>query len=367
MPTIVVSGYYGAGNTGDEAILAAMLQELRSLAPGAEIVVISRNPAHTRAVHGVAAVGRSSWLTIWRLLGRADLFLSGGGGLLQDVYPRRGLPRSILYYLGLCALAKLRGCAVMIYAQGLGPMRRRLSLHLTRSVLNRVDLVSVRDEESRLFLHECGVVVPSVHLTADPVLAWRPAGVFPEMPGLAADAGTLVVALRPWLGGNEHLAAVAGALDLAVSRWGLTPLFLPFAPGGDERIGFLVKTMMREGDRAIVLPLMAPAEAYAVVSRASLVLAMRLHALIFAATAGLRPVGLAYDPKVAAFMRRIGLAGLALPLEANRDDIWRAMADARQSSGTGPLGDALTKLAELAKHNAVLAVRLLRESTARKV
>ena len=48
MSNIVISGYYGFGNAGDEAMLAAMIEALSDLDPHLNIIVLSGNPEDTR-------------------------------------------------------------------------------------------------------------------------------------------------------------------------------------------------------------------------------------------------------------------------------------------------------------------------------
>jgi len=97
---IVISGYYGFGNAGDEAILEAMVRDLRALAPGARLVVLSADPAATAARCGVEAVPRMHLPSVLGALRGADLFISGGGSLLQDATSWRSVP----YYAGIdCA------------------------------------------------------------------------------------------------------------------------------------------------------------------------------------------------------------------------------------------------------------------------
>ena len=80
MANILVSGYYGFHNAGDEAILAGMIRAVRDLEPDARFTVISGTAAQTRSMHGVNAISRGDFKSIWRAMGRADLFVSGGGG-----------------------------------------------------------------------------------------------------------------------------------------------------------------------------------------------------------------------------------------------------------------------------------------------
>ncbi|MGQ9779138.1 MAG: polysaccharide pyruvyl transferase CsaB [Bacillota bacterium] len=359
-PRIVISGYYGAGNAGDEAILAAMLAALRAEFPGAELVVLSRDPARTAAEHEVKAVPRDlgrHFFGLVKLLRRADLFISGGGGLLQDAYPPRFLPASVLYYLAVSLLAKLCGCRVMLYAQGIGPLRRRLSRLLVRLALARMDLISVRDPGSRDLLRGLGVT-RRVHLTADPVLAWRPA--LPPNPVrsvLPAEKPYLAVSLRPWPEEERWLPAVAQVADRAFRAWGMVPVFLPFARGVDLPVCARARARMAEGGQAVILPELGPAELYAAVAGAGMVLGMRLHSLIFAALARVPPVGLAYDPKVAEFLSRLGLSALAKPLGLSAEELWAAVAGAWEGRAeiAARMESSLPALADLALANARLA------------
>ena len=166
MSEIVISGYYGFGNAGDEAMLAAMIEVLTELDSSIKITVISGNPEDTRCRHGVASVYRLNYLEISRVLSDSQLLISGGGSLLQDVTSER----SLYYYLSIMMLAKKIGTPVMLYAQGIGPVRGRLARSAMRYIGNMVDLITVRDEGSLQELKRLEVTKPPVHITADPVL-----------------------------------------------------------------------------------------------------------------------------------------------------------------------------------------------------
>lgn len=166
MRTVVLSGYYGFDNAGDEALLAAIVGTLQKLRPDIHLMVFSANPERTQKMHGVEAISRFNIINLIKTLRRADLLLSGGGSLLQDVTSWR----SILYYLGVVMLALWLKTPVMFYAQGIGPIRRTWARWLTRQVGNRVQLITLRDEDSYQELRLLGVSRPPIYVTADPVL-----------------------------------------------------------------------------------------------------------------------------------------------------------------------------------------------------
>lgn len=144
MSKLVISGYYGFGNAGDEAMLSAMVSALRALDPTLSITVISGNPADTCRRYPVASVHRLNLWGIAQALRRADFWSAAAAGLLQDVTSGR----SIFYYLGILQLACLLGCPIMLYAQGIGPIRSKLARSFMRHIGNRIVAGTVRDAGS---------------------------------------------------------------------------------------------------------------------------------------------------------------------------------------------------------------------------
>ena len=83
---ILLSGYYGFDNVGDEAVLFSIVRDLRAvMGDEAEITVLSNNPETTSARYDVRAVDRWNKKTLLTEIKACDLFISGGGSLLQDV------------------------------------------------------------------------------------------------------------------------------------------------------------------------------------------------------------------------------------------------------------------------------------------
>ena len=160
-PRFLVSGYYGFGNAGDEAILAGLVEGFRQLHPTAELTVLSGNPADTMAEHGVIAVPRDL-RSVRRQVRLSDVVISGGGGLLQDATSWR----SPLYYLATIHLARSAGRPVAFLGQSIGPLRRPWVGLLVRRALSQVEAVSVRDELSRDTLVRLGLS-RQVAVTAD--------------------------------------------------------------------------------------------------------------------------------------------------------------------------------------------------------
>lgn len=154
----IVSGYIGFDNFGDEAIARVLTERLKK--NGAEkITLISSNPVRTRVLHGVASCGMFKF---FKPLIEADVLISGGGSLLQDVTSLK----SLLYYLGVIYVALLLGKKVEIFAQGIGPINSKFGQVLTRIALKFASKISVRDKKSQELLESWGI---TSELVQDPV------------------------------------------------------------------------------------------------------------------------------------------------------------------------------------------------------
>ncbi|MBN1589440.1 MAG: polysaccharide pyruvyl transferase family protein [Pirellulales bacterium] len=178
---IVISGWYGHGNVGDEAILQAMLDTFRKDWPDCDVTVLSCQPQYTRDLHNVKAVyqlpgpGLKSTLRsvcsgryfkTLMAISKCDLFIMGGGGFLTDWIP--DVPRR---WLGQMRIAKLFGKRTMLYRIGAGPFSTKNGKRLTKHLINTyVDEVTVRENYSYAALTECvGVDSSKVTVRIDPV------------------------------------------------------------------------------------------------------------------------------------------------------------------------------------------------------
>ena len=102
MVNILISGYYGFDNIGDESILRTLVSSLREHIPDCSLTVLSHNPTSTREKYGVEAVDRMSPMAILRAVKKCDMLISGGGSLLQDVTSSK----SLHYYLSIIRCAE---------------------------------------------------------------------------------------------------------------------------------------------------------------------------------------------------------------------------------------------------------------------
>lgn len=309
-PKIVISGYYGYDNCGDEAVLLSILHCLRKLKSDLRITVLSGNPKKTAAHYGVCAISRWSLPAIIRELSTATLLISGGGSLIQDVTS----VRSPGYYLGIIRLALMLRKRVMIYSQGIGPLTNESNRANTAKVFSRCNAITLRDAGSAELLKEIGVK-KELLVACDPVLALSRGDVSDNMMGKLLDEfgiaaaenkprkPLLFVSIRTW-NNNPHFMPVAKFLDDQIeSGWDviLVPAHFPDDVAAGKAIVMLMSTKPYEIDRAL-----SAEEFIALTAAADSVLSMRLHGLICASAVGTPIFGLSYDPKVAAFMKQCG-------------------------------------------------------------
>jgi len=356
---VVVSGYYGFNNLGDEAVLAGIVETFRQRAgEGAvNLTVLSGNSDDTHHRHGLRAVDRMRMPEVRKAIRDSDLFLSGGGSLLQDTTSLR----SIFYYLWVVRMALAARKPVMFYAQGIGPLRRRSSRFLTRLIADRVQQITVRDEDSAQLLREIGVRKSPIEVTADPAFALTPADVRAmDIVSAAGDGPLIGIAPRPWHHPHptpEEYAEIARRLNVDC---GARIILLPMHTPGDLELCEAIASQL--GDTASVFrtPL-TPQVAVGITGRFCVLLAMRLHALIFAATAATPMVALSYDPKVKSLMALLGQPSRNVDLntfsvEGTVDLVKAALT--HSDSTRHELTERATSLRSLALRNADLALQL---------
>lgn len=306
MSEIVVSGYYGFANAGDEAMLAAMIEALTDIEPNIKITVISGNPADTRKRHGVNAVYRLNYPEIARALSRSDLLISGGGSLLQDVTS----DRSLYYYLSIMMLAKRLNKPVMLYAQGIGPVRGTLAKNAMRVIGNMVDLITVRDDGSRLELASLGVTKPPIHVTADPVLAMHPVDEevgrsILRQYGAEGAAPLIGISVREWKDWTHFKQVLAHAADHIIEKYGARIVLIPMQWPDDLEAARKIAARMR--NKPTLLPdEYTTSELLSLVGNLDILIGIRLHALIFAAVMHVPMIGVSYDPKIDRFLETLG-------------------------------------------------------------
>ncbi len=294
---IAISGYYGSGNLGDEAILEGLTGALMDRFGEDEIslVVLSNDPEETRKLHGLPAVNRWRPIQVFKTLRESDLLISGGGGLFQD----RTSSFSLWYYLGIIWLARLLKTPVYIVGQGVGPINHWFNNLFVRWTASQTNGALVRDSDSYDLLEEMGLNGTKISLGAD--LAFLlPAGESDETDFFEDESPTIVgAALRDEISGKmDVVRAVSSGLDLLNQKFGVSIVLFSTNPNADKQINHDLCDATDAECKVIDVPHLTPDQLVEMMKGVDLIIGGRLHAIIFSLLSGTPVQGISYDPKM---------------------------------------------------------------------
>lgn len=354
---IVLSGYYGYRNLGDDAILLSLREQLSAAAPGAKLIALSNRPRETREKCDVDAVYRFNPPAVVRELKRCTVLVSGGGSLLQDSTSTR----SLLYYTTILRLAKHYGKRVMFYANGIGPVRSEKNRARVRAVSEAADVITLRDEASLAALREMGVTRQDIRVTADPVYAMHGRGqeaglALLREQGVRGERPLIGVSVRFTRGTEDKAAELARFCDALAERAEIA--FLILQQGKDEAAAQAVRAQMHAPSVLLSAPY-DPAGMMSMLSCMQAVVSTRLHSVIFAACERVRVLGIVYDPKVSACLDTLGMPAAGTLAEFNADTALAALdALLEDKACAAPLDAAVAQLSACAEEN-IAAFRAL--------
>lgn len=296
---LVMGGYYGYANLGDDSLLQVVTDMIRSVRPDSRITVLSKSPKETEKSVLVHSVGRFNPISLLRAFSHGKVLIFGGGSQLQSATSSR----SLSYYLLLLRVAKAMGLKTVLFSNGIGPFTAEKDEKRVAKALKSVDLITLRDTYSLEKLKQIGITGDNIHLSADPAFLMKnsdPAWCehLLEKAGVNIEKGYFVLSLRKWKHNDPALSdKVAGMCREVKARTGLSPLFLPMQT--DRDLALCTLTAEKAGGK--VLSGLSAGEAKTVIAGAKFVCGMRLHLLIYAASCGVPSMALSYDPKVDAF------------------------------------------------------------------
>ncbi|WP_028828936.1 polysaccharide pyruvyl transferase CsaB [Proteocatella sphenisci] len=309
---ILLSGYFGFDNVGDEAILSAMVKGIRKEMADSELVAMSANPELTARKNGIRAIDRMSIFAILKEMKNTDLFISGGGSLFQDVTSKR----SILYYLGVVYLAKvIFRKKVMIYSQGIGPVNDPKNRRRMAKLFKKLDLINVRDNQSKLELNSMGVR-ENIRVSTDSVFSLeKPDHVIGSEIlsnyGVDTTKMTLGVSVRNWKDHTAKIVEEVAKTIEALKDKDMNVVILPFHFPDDLELSEKIHDKLNMKDLGAIKVytiknLMGEHEFLSVMSNMDIMLSMRLHGLIFATVCNAYPIGISYDPKIQSLLEEMG-------------------------------------------------------------
>lgn len=301
MAKLLLAGYFGAGNLGDDAILKGFAEGLgdtpyqyRALAGSAERLM--RNL-------GIPGVPRMDLGSVKNAISECDALVFPGGSIFQDVTSTK----SVAYYSGLVKEAKKAKKKVILLGQGVGPLNGFLGKRMAAAAFNAADMIAVRDPGSVSVLRSLGVKgTPRVTADCAFLLPVPPKDEASTSFGVAG-MKTIGISVRPWGKKNSKEVVRAFAdLVMLLSKNGYVPVLMPMDAEEDAKVIDEI-AKLHGGKVPDLKGLATPAQFQQRVGRMEAVIAMRLHAGILAATVGIPPMMVSYDPKVTAFSNLIGL------------------------------------------------------------
>ncbi len=313
MYNILISGYYGFDNIGDESILRTLVTSLRERIPDCSLTVLSHDPAATREKYGVEAVERMSPLAIARAVRRCDMLISGGGSLLQDVTSSK----SLHYYLAIIRFAQLLGKKVFIYSQGIGPIEKDADRRATARALRRADGIVVRDERSAALLAEIGVPAERVVITADPVIRMKKTDravgeTILRRAGVTQDGRPVVGwAIRERNRDSRFVAEVLRSIRWLKETYNAQSVLIPFHYEEDGEVCRHIASQLPDDTAVCLDEKYLSEDMLSIIGCMDLLVGVRLHSLIYAAIMGVPLIGISYDPKCTAFLNSVGLDKLS--------------------------------------------------------
>ena len=315
---IVISGYYGYDNSGDDIVLKSIVDNLRQRKKGLDFTVLSSRPRKTRAKFGVGAVYRFNLFSVFFRLRKAHVLLTGGGNLIQD----ETSTQSLIYYLWLINTARRFGVKNMLFANGIGPIKHEANIRRAKETLGNVDVITLRERGSLKVLQEMGIEAANAHVTADAAFALPPVAaedMYLEKLGLKKPY--VCIALRPWMNNPEGLEAeIARFADFVFVRCGCQIAFVAMQPAQDK--DFSKKVIQQMKCEAVLVepdPDNINHERM-VLGMAEFALCMRLHGLIYAIENGVPSIALVYGPKINQFMEVMDLSW-HIPVEDVKFDV----------------------------------------------
>ncbi len=300
---VILCGAYGHGNAGDDAILKSIIQSVRQMDRHIPITVLAKNTESIKKKYQVDSIYTLNVLKILLAMRRSQLYINGGGTLIQNATSQR----SLWYYLFTLKAAKLLGNKVDMYGCGIGPVHGQRNIKLVRKVLNRsVDIITLREPDSVKELGSYGVETPKIRLCSDPALALTPASqedaeAYLKKHGMDPEGKYLCLMLRTWYGFDVKAEAFARCAEYAYKTYGLTPVFLSLNIYYDSKAAKQVAEHL-SCPYLILDDGAEPELLISVLARMTAVISLRLHGLILSSLSGVPMAGVSYDPKIGSFL-----------------------------------------------------------------
>lgn len=354
-----ISGYYGYDNSGDDALLLAMLTELKREKPNVRTVVFSANPKQTKKRYKIDSYNRFNPFKVYGCIKQSRVLLSGGGSLIQD----ETSSKSLWYYTEMLRLAKRFGLKVMQIANGIGPIKRKRNRRIASRVINScVDEITLREMRSLDELKKMDITVNTT-VTSDPAMLldgssddeikriFERENIFPHR--------YACIAMRDWkYNPSDFEEKIAEAADYIYETYHADIIFVPMQYPADIAISERIMNKMRNSS-SVLKQQLSIENVIGVIRGSDLVLAMRLHTLIYGVSMNVPVVAIKYDPKVDGFMEYMEQKRFVDVTDIDIQKLKAFIDDAVKSGKTDKTKLLCEQMREKACENIQIAIKLL--------
>lgn len=313
MKKILISGYYGFDNFGDEAILGVLINHLR----GNDITVLSSNPEKTGRTHNVNSLNSFNPKLIVERLPKFDMLISGGGSLLQNVTSNK----SLFYYCGLINIMASLKKDVVIFAQGIGPVKGFWGKLIVKSALKKCKYISVRDVKSQELLKSWGI---ESNLVCDPIFDLNV-----PTPKRTRKVG---IQLRKFASLTDELFdEIIKQVALKFSDREIE--LICFQDSEDEGISKVFLNKLKKKNPTInanIIKNLTNKEVIEKVSEYDYLIGMRFHACLLGLKYGIKTLAISYDPKVETLAKNANIPYIVM--DSKKNDYKKAFEDLEKLS-----------------------------------
>jgi polysaccharide pyruvyl transferase CsaB len=297
---LLLAGYFGCGNYGDDAILLGFIEGVQGM--DCRFSVLAKEPEKMIKTYGLTAVARMDPGSVREAIEECDALVFPGGSIFQDVTS----VRSVFYYSRLVKLAKKSRKKVFLLSQGVGPLNTWLGRRLAAGAFRSADVITVRDPQSSQTLKSIGV--PAVPRVAADMAFLMPPSASQDGPSFEA-GGMKTVGISARAHGKDKgkkVVEIFAELARLLFQGGYLPVMFAM---DDEDAALIEQVSKLNGGKVPDLKgITGPGPLQDRIARMEAVIAMRLHAAILATSVGVPPYMISYDPKVTAFANALGFS-----------------------------------------------------------
>lgn len=297
MKKILVSGYIGFNNFGDEAIFLALSKHLKSL--GFKVSVLCNNKNEVQKTYNVLTYNYKCPFEILKAIFLNDILISGGGSLLQN----KTSNFSLIYYLFIIFLAKIFNKKVVIFAQGIEPIKGNFFEFITKTVLKMTNFITVRDKKSQNLLNSWNI---KSELVSDPAYS-----LIENIEINRQNKEGLIVQLRSFQGIDDKFISNLAEIISKYYKNKIKVLSLQNDYDKDICLRFTEK-LKQNNIKAEFIPYEGIKETIEIINNARYMISTRLHGLIISTALKTKNFGLIYDEKIKTLCEELNIENIEI-------------------------------------------------------